>query len=107
MSLFWKIVDSLGPDPEQARIVIGLGRGAGQSGKILDLEKLLGRGPEGAWQGDGQTEAVVVLATSSRACHETVARISELGISQLHAIYPQASHQPPGAAPGGAKAEKD
>ncbi len=101
MSLFWKIVDSLDPEPRQAQVIIGLGRKIGD--KSLDLEAILQSGL-GQWQGD--TEAVLVLAGGARACQETVLRLGELGVSQLHAIYPP-ELKSPGEASGHAQREDD
>lgn len=90
-SLFWKIVDTLEPAPQQAQIVIGLSRQAGQSGKLLNIGKILDEVLGGPQAEGGQAEAVLVLATSPRTRQEAVMRLSELGVSQLHAIYPQAA----------------
>ena len=91
MSLFWKIVDTLDPEPQKAQVIIGLGPGAGAGTRGLDPASLPIPGSAGL---PGVTEAVLVLATSPRTCRETVLRLSQLGVSQLHAIYPQAHRGP-------------
>ncbi|RJX29490.1 MAG: hypothetical protein C4525_14520 [Desulfarculus sp.] len=98
VSLFWKVVDTLDPDPQQAQIVIGLDLETGRGGKLLDLGSLLADELGCRLRGSGQTEAVLVVSTSSRAHLETVLRLVKLGVNQLHAIYPHASKNPGGPA---------
>ena len=101
MSLFWKIVDTLDPDPSQAQVIIGLGPRTETGANCPGLERLL---PARPGADPGKTEAVLVVATSSQACQETVLRLSELGVSQLHAIYPQ-DRRPARGRPGGSGEE--
>ncbi len=99
LSLFWKIVDALEPEPRQAQVIIGLGRKIGDTS--LDLEAILKAGLGGP---RGGTEAVLVLAGGARACQDTVYRLGQLGISQLHALYPPEDRSP-GLDPGTGKDE--
>jgi hypothetical protein len=91
VSLFWKIVDTLEPDPAHAQIVIGLASGRERDRRLGQLEPWLSGELTGCLRPEEETEAVLVIATGPHTCSETVTRLSELGIKQLHAIHPRRS----------------
>ena len=96
MSLFWKIVDTLEPDPAQTQIVVGVQRGAAREKRLAHLGALLAEEIAACLQPDEEAEAVLVVASASRGCQEMVMRLSEMGLQQLHAIHPKKSgHKEP------------
>ena len=87
--MFWKIVDTLEPDSEQAQIIVGLPRKDSRENPGGGLGELPARDLLRYLQADEEGEAVLVISTDRENCQEIVVRFSGLGVQQLHAVHPK------------------
>ncbi len=92
--MFWKIVDTLESDSAQAQIVVGLVQEGSKKDRLVHLGERITQEIFRCMQSNEEVEAVMVMSTDSRSCQDAVARLGEMGVKQLHAIYPK---------PGGAR----
>lgn len=106
MGLFWKIVDKLDADGSQAQIVVGLPGGDRKDGHGGQPIEAVARELLACLRNSEKSEAVLVIATDTQSCQETVMRLGEMGVRQLHAIHPKRNDARQPAEPASPKTDR-